>query len=218
VRTFHPPAGVFDGIIGGPPCQAHSQFAYLVRAVGKRTAVDLIPEFARCIREASPKWFLMENSPHAPGPDVDYRIQSFVLDNRWLGEKQSRRRRFFFGMRDAHVPDLRQYIQPAALEHPDWHRTVLASGGMRPGTETRRGRMQGKNYGYTSQRTVRLALELQGLPENFLDHAPFTIEGKQRVIGNGVPLPLGRAVAQAIRAAIGLTAENPAHDANQNHQ
>ena len=24
IRTFHPPAGVFDGIIGGPPCQVHS--------------------------------------------------------------------------------------------------------------------------------------------------------------------------------------------------
>lgn len=25
IRRFHPPAGKFDGVIGGPPCQAFSQ-------------------------------------------------------------------------------------------------------------------------------------------------------------------------------------------------
>jgi DNA (cytosine-5)-methyltransferase 1 len=42
----------------------------------------------------------------------------------------------------------------------------------------------------------------QGLPETFLDDAPFTCAGKRHAIGNGVPLPMGRAVAKAVRAAI----------------
>ena len=44
--------------------------------------------------------------------------------------------------------------------------------------------------------------ELQGLPDGFLSEAPFTAHGKRKVIGNGVPLPMGRAVAQAVRVAI----------------
>lgn len=28
VRRFHPPAGLFAGIIGGPPCQAFSQLRF----------------------------------------------------------------------------------------------------------------------------------------------------------------------------------------------
>ncbi len=43
---------------------------------------------------------------------------------------------------------------------------------------------------------------LQGLPENFLEDSPFTRRGKFTVVGNGVPLHLGRAVARAIQAAL----------------
>jgi DNA (cytosine-5)-methyltransferase 1 len=42
---------------------------------------------------------------------------------------------------------------------------------------------------------------LQGLPEDFAADLPFTMHGKRRVIGNGVPLPMGRAVARAVRRA-----------------
>ena len=202
IHRFHPPAGKFDGVIGGPPCQSHSRFAHLVRATGKEPGPDLIPEFVRCVAAAQPGWFVMENVPDAPWPELPaYKIQSFLLDNRWLGEKQARRRRWFFGNRGVGV-DLRRFIQLAALEDPDWHRTVLASGGMRPGTETKRGRLPGKNYGYTSKLTVKLARELQGLPPDFLDHCPFTVHGKQHAIGNGVPLPMGRAIAKAVKAAL----------------
>jgi hypothetical protein len=43
---------------------------------------------------------------------------------------------------------------------------------------------------------------LQGLPETFLDEAPFTMDGKRMVIGNGVPLQMGRPLARAIREAL----------------
>ena len=45
-------------------------------------------------------------------------------------------------------------------------------------------------------------IEWQGLPEGFLAAAPFTIAGKVRVVGNGVPMSMGRAVARAVRAAM----------------
>lgn len=31
IRSFHPPAGKFDGVIGGPPCQEFSPLSRLVR-------------------------------------------------------------------------------------------------------------------------------------------------------------------------------------------
>lgn len=62
VLDFHPPAGKFDGIIGGPPCQAFSQMRHLNPHAGKKHG-NLIPEFERCVFEAQPEWFLMENTP-----------------------------------------------------------------------------------------------------------------------------------------------------------
>ena len=49
--------------------------------------------------------------------------------------------------------------------------------------------------------TLAEALHLQGLPPDFLAESPFTVEGKMRVVANGVPLPMGRAIATAILAA-----------------
>jgi hypothetical protein len=50
---------------------------------------------------------------------------------------------------------------------------------------------------------ARLA-ELQGLEPDFLSDSPFTEQGKRRVIANGVPRPMGRAIARAVRRAMGL--------------
>src|SRR4051812_4018572 len=83
IRRFHPPAGRFDGVIGGPPCQTFSSLAHLVRANGHEPRFgNLIPEFERCIGCAMPHWFLMENVPQAPEPaHKHYSIVSFLLDN-----------------------------------------------------------------------------------------------------------------------------------------
>ena len=34
IKRFSPPAGVFDGVIGGPPCQAFSRLSIMVRHNG----------------------------------------------------------------------------------------------------------------------------------------------------------------------------------------
>ena len=53
-------------------------------------------------------------------------------------------------------------------------------------------------------RNLASYLRWQGLPADFLAaEAPFTVAGKVRVVGNGVPpLPMGRAIAQAVRRAV----------------
>ena len=102
VRTFHPPAGVFAGVIGGPPCQTHSPLRYLLAAQGRTPRHgNLIPEYERCVLQAGPEWFLMENVPQAPLPVVEgYEVKDLLLNNRWVGGVLHRLRRFSFGTRD----------------------------------------------------------------------------------------------------------------------
>jgi hypothetical protein len=52
------------------------------------------------------------------------------------------------------------------------------------------------------ERSFASMLAGQGLPSDFLADCPLTAEGKRRVLGNGVPLPMGRAIAKAVKAAI----------------
>lgn len=205
IRSFHPPKGRFDGVIGGPPCQAFSELVHLVRHVHGEDAVaeNLIPEFERVVRETQPRWFLMENVPAAPEPAVEeYGVISFLLNNRWVGGEQNRLRRFSFGLRGS-VCALSAYLDVELFETPEWAPAVMASRGQAyikmgsEGVSKKNGRIRKPSSEY-----FRDTLRLQGLPGDFLDKAPFTAEGKQRVVGNGVPLPMGRAVAKAVKAAL----------------
>jgi site-specific DNA-cytosine methylase len=51
-------------------------------------------------------------------------------------------------------------------------------------------------------RSIEQMCVLQGLPRDFLSDAPFTKQAKSIVIGNGVPLTMGRAVAKAVKRAL----------------
>ena len=192
IKTFHPPAGVFDGVIGGPPCQRWSTINQLNAGRGRKLAPDLIPDFERVIVEAGPAWFVMENVPKAPVPAIDgYIVEHRVIDNRWLGEVQQRKRRWSLGSAEGH----RLLIEFAALDAVDWEPAVTKRATVWDKTRSR-------PRTSISNASVRQSLRLQGLPENLLDDAPFTVEGKQAAIGNGVPLPMGRAIAKAVRRSL----------------
>lgn len=209
VRRFHAPAGRFDGVIGGPPCQLFSPLQRLVehnrakRPGRHKQAENLIPEFTRIVGEARPAWFLMENVPAAPQPDVSgYVVHAQLVNNRWCGGVQNRVRRFSFGTPDGrplHVPQ-------EALEPVEYVPAVCASGSRwQPAHVGRDGkRRAGRVYGDRSTRYLQQAIRAQGLPDGF-DLPGFTVREKVRAVGNGVPLPMGRALARAVRAA--LTAE-----------
>lgn len=206
VRTFDPPLDRFDGVIGGPPCQAHSQMANVarVRWGPDSIAPDLIPEFVRIVEAAWPCWFLMENVPQAPAPVVEgFSVSSEILNNRWLGEAQNRRRRISFAVDRAlcnPATPIRLPVQLAALDHPDYEPAVLTGEEvLLPVVRTGTGKGQ---QTMRRPRPLARAIELQGLPADFLDEAPFTERGKREVVGNGVPLPMGRALAAAVRAVV----------------
>ena len=259
IRTFHPPPGRFEGIIGGDPCQSHSALANLVRAKGLEPSFpDMTPEYLRVVEEARPAWFLRENVPQAPDiKPAGYDVRSFKLDNSMLdsgdgtGHEQMRTRRFWFGTRDVPCPELRQWIDFALFQLPDAERTgpCVAGHDHAPGQRDaikRRVTAVGGHDGiadalgdkaYRAHRERRLTqavssgsravpvalgpngkrkstaptedykpphrdlaemLRLQGLPGDWLDHQPWTMQAKRKIVGNGVAVPTGRALARAI--------------------
>jgi len=233
VRRFHPPADVFDGVIGGPPCQAFSRLAIMVRHNGYEPRFgNLIPEFERCVQEARPRWFLMENVPAAPEPQIGgYVTRHQVVNNRWfsdsefLGAEQNRTRRISFGTVDGQ----RLHWDVALFEHQAVATGVTSS----DGGGVMRGRRQavlgdtravsikiggsGKlkatrsaavtaGHGGAPQKNIYVysledACELQGLPREFTEHMPFRKDAKLKAVANGVPLPMGRAIARAVKRA-----------------
>lgn len=206
IHRFHPPAGKFDGVIGGPPCQAFSRLRHIVETNGYEIAANLIPEFERCVGEARPTWFLMENVPAAPRPVINgyYTSNEFVRDV-WCGGETDRLRKFSFGTSEG--TPLR--VVTLALHRPDPEHSALASGGGRPvpvaiggSGKTKISRKSAlKNYGYKTSGAFNNHKRLQGLPADF-DLPPFTVSQKVKALGNGVPLPMGRAVARAVKAAL----------------
>lgn len=210
IKRFHAPAGRFDGVIGGPPCQRFSRLANIVKAVHGEDALaeNLIPEFERIASEARPGWFLMENVPGAPLPIVPgYIVRDYLVNNRQFGGVQNRERRFSFGTRDGRELALDWWHEPVPMQ---WEPAVCSTAGGRRasvaigGSGKPKGNQGRGDSSRLKTRTMAELCELQGLPPDFLDDAPFTKRGKELVIGNGVPIPMGRAVARAVRVSMGL--------------
>lgn len=199
VRRFHVPAGRFDGLIGGPPCQRFSRLRHMVKANGYELAPDLIPEFRRCVAEAAPTWWLMENVPDAPVPEVaGYHAHAQLLVDVAVGGLTSRCRRFTFGTRDGRRLDVAQL----AL-HREPELAILAQGGNRRVPVAVGGSGKRKSTLPRSGRTrLRDLLRAQGLPPDFLNGCPLTAEGKRVAIGNGVPRAMGLAVARGVIATM----------------
>lgn len=243
ICRFHPPAGKFDGVIGGPPCQMFSSLAHMVRHNGHEPKFgNLIPEFERCVAEAQPQWFLMENVPKAPRPHVEgYGVHSFPLNNRQCmkenGEpaEQNRTRRISFGVRggrrvleidvvlwesnkweyaacgDTHgeggISREQRDTEAAARARARKRGVPIAIGGSgQPKPALRKEQRLNSCAGFNVKSKSSLArlCELQGLPPDFLEHSPFTVSAKCKAVGNGVPLPMGRALAKAIAGASGM--------------
>lgn len=205
VKRFHVPRGRFDGVIGGPPCKAFSPLANINAAQGRELAENLIPEFERVVAEAAPAWFVMENVRRAPKPTVPgYIVTDAFLNNRWVGGEQNRLRRFSFGTMEG----LALHPETAALEPIDFEPAVTSTSGGRRAVAVldANGRVRGKQ-GHADNarlqgRSIKRMLELQGLPRDYLKDCPLTQSGMKEAIGNGVPLPMGRAVAKAVREAV----------------
>ncbi len=210
VRAFHPPAGKFDGVIGGPPCQAFSRLAHMVRQNGYQSKFgNLIPEFERCVQEAGPLWFVMEEVPDAPRPAVrGYNVDAKLLNNRWLGETSNRLRRISFGTRGDTLQWMALPVMVEALMPSEYEYAAVSGSSAIPikiggSGKVKAGRKVSPLPFHSQSATAFLELvRKQGLPTGY-DLPAFTVTAKCQALGNGVPLAMGRAIAKAVRQAMG---------------
>lgn len=212
IRRFHPPRGKFDGVIGGPPCQLFSRMRFLNPNAGKKHG-NQIPEYSRCVLEALPDWFVMENVPDAPLPDcgAEYPIlRTARVTDVAVGGHTSRDRLFTFGSYAA----VGQFcVEELALHDPEPRQAVLAGGSGRAvpvaiGGSGKRKRTLHPRHGPNPgpRASVAEMLEAQGVPGSWLDESPFRAVAKRHMIGNGVPRATGLAIARAVKRALGIEA------------
>lgn len=188
-RRFHPPAGCWDGVFGGPPCQVHSKASVL----SGTTAEDLIPDFVRIVQEARPQWVVMENVIRAmKHPAVPSDWFPCVLRDWDCGGETSRTRAFWtwpFAL-------LQPTRRPGEPEH-----SVMA-------TTWKRGSSQSKYVGdkgflpgdlpLTEYGRLQGAGELAGILEAHHCSRAFAVH----LLGNGVPAAMGRWIARSVREAM----------------
>lgn len=201
VRSEHYPPGKFDGICAGPPCQAFSRLARMVRRAGHEPKFgNLIPEFERCVQEAKPRWFVMEEVRDAPVPAPDgYGVHSFLLDNRQFGAEQERIRRISFGWRGTRRVLM---LDVLAIENQN-HQPTAIGGSNGPASSRERSRQKlWQRTTFRTKASFAKICEAQGLPADFLKDAPFTVAGKCKAVGNGVPMAMSRALAKAVLEAV----------------
>ena len=87
--------------------------------------------------------------------------------------------------------DLRPHLVTVPVEHPEWKHAVLAGHGGKEGTVVR---------GMATYLWWEMC-ELQGLLLDF-QLPGFTRQAAREAVGNAVPIPMGRAVARAVRRAL----------------
>jgi DNA (cytosine-5)-methyltransferase 1 len=171
VRQFHPPANVFWGVIGGPPCQ---DFSRLRRDAPTGYGLEMLAEFTRTVTEANPEWWLMENVDRVPtvselGHSAGYVTQRFDINQAWYCDV-SRLRHIQFGSKSGRLLNVTRRVCRGVTDG-----AALAN----------------------DARPFKELCRLQGLPDDF-DLPPFLATEKKRAVGNGVPLPMGRELAKAV--------------------
>ena len=179
VRDFIPVRDRFNGIIAGSPCQSFS-LANRLKRNPNGYGLEMIHEFGRIVKQANPDWFLLENVPSVPDIRIDkYFVQRIDIRASECGLPQSRLRHFQFGSRAEHrrVITIKRERRIKRVS-----RCCVASEGKRR----------------NNRRDFEEFCRLQGLPKNF--YLPmFSLIKNYELIGNAVPLPMAKKIAEAIR-------------------
>lgn len=196
IRRFHPPEGGFNGLIGGPPCQVHSSAS----EIAGTNAEDLIPEFVRVYREAKPQWVVMENVCGAIGhagipPEWGNPIMLRDFD---CGGETARTRAFWLWPMSALAPCRTGISASPSVMATTWKRgkstsRYVGDKGFLPGDLPipEYGRLQG----------------CEPLAKHLMSHkAHLSRSSIIHVLGNGVPLAMGRVIAKAVYDALNSAA------------
>lgn len=174
IEGFEVPAGRFDGIVGGPPCQHYSDAN---RFRDPDEGDRLVRHFLRIVTEASPAWFLMENVRAVPTVAVDgFHVQRLDLTDCECGGRQKRLRHIQFGSAVFGI-----IIRP------------VRTNGRRPVTPTLTCTPD-SDHDRHSRRLERMSAPR--LPLRAL-----TPGARTRAIGNAVPWLMGLTLAKAVAGA-----------------
>lgn len=173
IRDFDPPVGIFEGIIGGSPCQ---DFSKLNRNPGSY-GLEMLAEFARVVMAARPEWYILENIRTVPDLKIPgYHHQRITINALECGSFQSRNRVFQWGSNNGYALIVERTERPKRKPV----KICLAS----EGTETDR-------------RSWPDFCAAMDLPRDF-DLPGWSIAAKYRAVGNGVPLKMGETIARAV--------------------
>ena len=177
ICRFNAVSGMCEGVIAGPPCQG---FSGLNRHRKERNySHDMIEETVRVIKQARPKWALIENVLGVPDIHIDgYERQKFHLDYAWFSEYSRMRVFQFFSNEGVRLNPMHGKRADGAL------RGALTCG---------------ENLG------VEMMRDIQGFPKSHKLPA-FTMTAKKRAYGNAVPVPMAEYIAGLIR--LSLTEKN----------
>lgn len=158
----------------------------------------------------------------APPPNVsDYYVSATLIRDVWVGGLTDRLRRFSYGRAGSGggcgFPPLE--IECLALFRSDTHPAVCSDARVQPvALGGKRKKIPGvarTGPAYGPRLSTREMAQRQGAPPDLFGDSPFTESAKRKMLGNGVPLPMGRAVAKAVKRAMGYTMPDWSEPARQ---
>jgi len=144
-------------------------FSGLRRVAPTGNGLAMLNEYKRVVGEARPEWFLLENVARVPDIEIDgYAMQRLDINEGWYGVS-TRLRHIQFGSLSGRLLDVTR--RRVTATEP----AALAS----------------------DSRDFHEICRLQGLPDDF-DLPGFLVVEKIKAVGNGVPLNMGRVLAEEI--------------------
>lgn len=183
VRDFRVPLCRVDGVIAGPPCQGYSamnRYRTDPNHWSVRNSLELLAITLTLIKEARPLWWCIENVPNVPDVAVPgYTTQRIPINDFECGGRQIRWRHFQFGHRHGY------HLRPVRVND----QSVSRRRGRRPVAVTTKP--------ISRHQTFRDQCRRQGFDP--IDLSGWTKTLKFATVGAGVPLPMGLAIAEAVR-------------------
>jgi len=150
------------------------EFSGLRRLEPTGEGLELLGHYQRIVTEADCNWWLLENVARVPDLKINgWSWQRFDLNQAWF-TNVSRLRHFQFGSKAGLTLNPPKFTGRSAE-----HAAAVAS----------------------DDRSFEHLKYCQGLPADF-DLPSFTVEGKKRAVGNGVPLVLGSILAHLINETV----------------
>lgn len=175
IKNFKGIKNKFEGIIGGPRCQ---DFSVLNRNRPDKFncyGFDMLQEFKRVVLECQPNWALLENVRETPDLIIDdYTFQRIDINQSWY-ENVNRLRHIQFYSKKSNPLFIHFDRGVTDQDKKNCDSAALAS----------------------DNRTFKQLLKLQGLNED-INFPDFTVKGKKKLIGNGVPLSIGYVLADSV--------------------